>query len=202
MATIVNCPSCAARLRIPADVRDASLTCPRCLASVANPAMSAPASAPTSTAITTGPMAGEDRREASPETAFTSARAMRDERITQLRAADADVRCDSWVVSLFLLLLAVMGATLSPILLLFLAETNRRGTISGGELGAAFLVTCFMALVWFGIKLQFSRTNPAARGMGRIILSGFALIGALILAGVALLILFVLVCIASLVSGN
>jgi hypothetical protein len=181
MPQFMNCAACQARLRIPDGVTERWLTCPRCLASVVNPAWEVAAAA---TGITTSAGGG---------TPLAPSPVPLEEQIALFRAADADVQRDSRGMHGCMIALAVLGVIQIWLILLGIAVTGEAGAVGAG-IG-------FLVLIGVAVLLVRARENPTARGVARVAVGLLAVIGALVLAAVALGFLFFLVCTAMLVSG-
>ena len=209
MAHELTCPSCGHVLRVPEDVQELCVTCPRCLASVNNPLEQSITAAPppaTPTAATEAqrrPICPGCGKNIDPQWRFCphcnyrlgSRRARFDVRIPE-----RDIRRDSKRTGAGLIVLANLGAIGigGNLLVAFGAAANAR-TLT--PLFAVGLAIAFLAAVATGIMFLRTRHDPSARGVRRVIFGTLALTGGLIVAAsvVALaVIIFVFVaCFAS-----
>jgi hypothetical protein len=168
MATTVTCPSCGSTLQVASDDRERWLTCPRCLAQVVNP----------NVLVTTGaPSPQPEVPEAASQGPF-------------LASPDDDVRRDTTGLRAFLIALALMGGIG---IVLFLCGGGLGQTGQGLTLQATLVIgaVLFMLAITGSVVLSFRGSNPAARGIGRVLVGG--LVGTLIGAGFAILVCVLLV---------
>lgn len=203
MPATVNCPSCHVRLRLPPAPPSAGMTCPRCLAQVPYPEVP-----PTS--IQTTPSEPARPAEQAPQATGRS-RCPRCGRPTEpmwvfcayceepLHAPgapprtgmDRDVRRDNRALRVILGLLGVLGGL--GTVLYFIAAV---GDKNRDMLAAGVIMLLFLGLISTGIMFWWTHDNPSARGIGRVVLGTFALIGLVIASGCSLMLALFVVCIA------
>ena len=202
----VKCEACGGLLRVPDDAKEDWITCPRCLANVANPnRATAAALTPggSSTAITEGypvspPVATPPRtcpacgKPQNAEWRFCPyckyggvGRSVRRGSLS----ADHDVRRDTKGTGCGLIGLAVLGAIGLALSLLpsFGFATDLH---SIGPLVPITLVVLVLAGVATGTMFARTRANPSARTVGRVIfgtLVGAGVLALVILAGLVFL---------------
>ncbi|HEV3083238.1 MAG TPA: zinc ribbon domain-containing protein [Gemmataceae bacterium] len=202
----VKCAACGRWLRFPDDLQEQWLTCPRCLAHVANPnrpAAGATAAGGTSTAVTEAypvspPIPTPPRtcpgcgKTLDPEWRFcpycehdAARRSLRRGSLS----VDRDVRQDTRGTGCGLIGLAVLGAIGLAMALIpsFGIAAEMR---SIGPLMPVTLVVLVLAGIATGIMFARTTGNPAARGVGRVILGtlvGAGIISLVILAGLVFL---------------
>ena len=186
----VKCEACGRWLRLPDDLQEQLLTCPRCLANVPNPnrarpAASATAAGDTSTAVT-------ETYPVSPPVTTPSSSLRR-----ASLSVDRDVRQDTRGTGCGLIGLAVLGAiglALSLIPSFGIAAQLR----STGPLIPITLVVLVLAGIATGIMFARTHGNPTARGVGRVIFGTLVGAGVLVLVILAGLVFLFIACMASL----
>ncbi len=166
----VTCDCCRHVLRVPDSLEEPSFTCPRCLATIRNP----------------GYGRGSSQR---PETPLR--------RIVRTRQVDREVQRDVRTTSVGLILLAVIGG----MGIAFYLFASMSIAAEGGGVAPILtigLLVAFIALVTTGIMYWRTRENPAARGVGRVILGTLAISGGLfllmIVLGFAAIVFFLVAC--------
>ena len=215
MAQQVRCQACGRILRVPDHVEEPVLTCPRCLADVANPHWTGTA-APAAQAP---PVASTAIREAAaPSQAVTSTRTTcpgcgkpqqpgwrfcpycehglaRAAPRRGTASLDRDVRRDTQGAGCGLIGLAILGALgLAAVFFPSLAASSQ-GTIA--PLVPITLTIMVLAAIATGIMFARTRHDPSARGIGRVIFGTLVLAGVLCLVIVAAAIVLFIVCLAS-----
>jgi hypothetical protein len=200
MPTIIKCPRCQSTLRTPPGASPETFTCPRCLAEVANPG-----GQPSASAVQVAPRDGGDSMTECQECGERVNREWRycpncQEPLGGTRRrrsyADVDVRRDSTGVSVWMILLAILGGTGISLMLL--------GSISAGKEGLFAVVAWVVAILFvvgliaaLTVLLSSRKRSPAAT-VGVIAFRSLAFAGmaflALFLFCVAVGIFFFVVC--------
>lgn len=201
MPRSVTCPGCQRLLRVADDVTDAAVTCPRCLALVAVPEVSAitpqePAAERPTTCRRCGRRVERQWRfcpycEA---VLFGPRRGARG-------GFDDVVRRDRTGTNVLLILLAVLGGFGLLAYLTAAVSTFKDG---GLQLLIAIIVgVLFLAMISTGIMFWRTRHRPEERGVGRVIVGTLALTGGLFGLGCVLSVAtFVFFFVACLVKGG
>ena len=126
-------------------------------------------------------------------TATPTARGMQPQRVP-----DVEIRRDTRRIGVGLILLAVLGGLGIAYYFFVAGAIATRGQTD--PLLSGFVGLAFLALVGTGLVLWRTRANPAAQGLGRVIIGTLALAGALIagifLLWLALIVFILAVCIS------
>jgi Double zinc ribbon len=206
VARELTCPSCGHVLRVPEDMQEPWVTCPRCLASVNNPLEQSITAAPPP-ATPTAAISAETQhpsmcpgcsKNIDPQWRFCPhcnyPLQSRDERF-DVRVPERDIRRDSKRTGAGLILLAVLGALgIGGNLLAALGAAAEGRSLT--PLFAVGLAIAFLAAVATGIMFLRTRHDPSARGVRRVIFGTLALMGGLMAAAIVValaVIIFVLV---------
>jgi hypothetical protein len=203
-----KCEACQRVLRIPDDVTEPSLTCPRCLAKVPNPNVMVRSGPPpregspdvlaAQPAITTlpCPRCGKPVERAWRRCPYCEEPLRRSRAQTSLASVDAEVRRDTGAIGGGLILLAALGGL--GIALFFFRASAAAARGGAQPLVIGLVVLLFLALLSTGIVLWRTRENPAKRGIGRVVFGTLALAGTLIagtfLLGLAALVFLFIAC--------
>jgi hypothetical protein len=200
MPTFITCPRCQSTLRTPPGASDEALTCPRCLAEVPKPV-----GQPSAAAVQTAP---SDRGDSMTECQECGERVNREWRYcpncqeplggARRRGpyADVDVRRDSTGMSVWMILLAILGGTGIALMLLGGISAGNEGlfVVVGWVVAILFVVGLIAALT---VLLSNRKRSPAAT-VGLIAFRSLAFAGmaflALFLFCVAVGIFFFVVC--------
>jgi hypothetical protein len=180
MSQPLTCPSCGTALRVRPEAAEGPVTCPRCLAAIprATAITTAPAAGPAATCAECGqpleegwrvcPNCGEPcpgRAPVRPGRRFT---------------ADVDVRRDTARIGVGMILLAVLGG----LGIFWLLAGAMASGDAASSVGAVVVGVLFVGLIAAGIGWLRTRSNPAAFGVGRVIVGTLALSGGLLLTAV------------------
>jgi hypothetical protein len=200
MPTFITCPRCQSTLRMPPDASSEPLTCPRCLAEVPNPG-----GQPSASAVQVAPT---DRGESMAECQECGERVNRDWRYCpncqepvggprrRRSYADVDVRRDNTGMSVWMILLAILGGIGIALMLLGGISAGNEGlfAVVGWVVGILFVVGLIAALT----VLLSQRKRSAAATVGLIAFRSLAFAGmaflALFLFCIAVGIFFFVVC--------
>ncbi len=178
MPRSVTCPGCRRVLRVPEDVTSSEITCPRCLAAVPNPKLGpaiAVAEAPARTSSC--PRCGTRVQEHWKFCPNCEAYLLGPRRGIRGRRLDVDVRRDSTLTTVLLILLAVLGGFGLFGYLLVAVTTFEHG---GYWIMAGVILTILLlSMISTGIMFWRTRDDPSRRGVGRVIVGTLALTGGL-----------------------
>jgi phage FluMu protein Com len=198
----VTCPGCHRLLRVADDVTDAEVTCPRCLASVAVPQVSAiTPQEPSAGRPTSCRRCGRRVEEQWRFCPYCEAVLFGPRRGARGGGFDDVVRRDRTGTNVLLILLAVLGGFG---LLAYLAAAISTFKDGGAQLLIGIFVgVLFLAIISTGIMFWRTRNRPEERGIGRVIVGTLALTGGLFGAGCVLSVAtFVFFFVACLVTGG
>jgi len=165
-------------LRVPDDVTSSEITCPRCLAAVPNPKLGpAIAVAEVPARTSSCPRCGMRVEEHWKFCPNCEAYLLGPRRGIRGRRLDADVRRDSTLTTVLLILLAVLGGFgLFGYLAVAVTTFDQGGY---WIMAGVILTVLLLSMISTGIMFWRTRDDPSRRGVGRVIVGTLALTGGL-----------------------
>jgi hypothetical protein len=198
----LNCSQCGARLRIADDVTASSITCPRCLSENSRIRPD-----------TAGAGGSQQLREGLPRgtshDALITSGSADSMRFRYSLPVDREVRRDSKVVRIGIIVFAVIGAAVLLFNVIGIIMTARETSGETSVQGVAGYSICLAIPIGFLtlistliVLLGRGRGGPATAKVGRIAVVTLALVGGLASGLVALFVLLALVCAAIITAAN